>query len=142
MLKNRAMFFFSIIIVSVLLSCNNNLASPIEIPFALENRRIVLSANVNGTKGRFLWDTGASVSSIDTHFDNLRLTGSILHTDYDTTERVNVYALNNITIGNVKLNINSHIMAVSEGLQQALDKDGLDGVLGADTLLMTVLNVP
>jgi hypothetical protein len=35
-----------------------------EIPFELANNRIILNANVNGTSGRFMWDTGAQISIV------------------------------------------------------------------------------
>jgi hypothetical protein len=43
-----------------------------EIPFELtEGGEIVVKSNVNGTNGKFMWDTGAFISAVNCDFDNL-----------------------------------------------------------------------
>lgn len=106
-----------------------------EIPFELtETNRIVITAVVNGTKGRFFWDTGAAVSLADCNFKNLDFShresfvwsffGSVL-------EEFDFYYLPEIIIGGVKLKTKTEIAKISEVLKvNILETESLDGVLG------------
>ncbi|MDR1218812.1 MAG: hypothetical protein LBK73_04295, partial [Treponema sp.] len=64
---------FAVIIMHA--SCVDNAA--LRIPFALENERIVVEADVNGTAGRFIWDSGSNISWVNCRFDNLQYIGAI-----------------------------------------------------------------
>jgi hypothetical protein len=97
----------------------------------LKEGRIVLSVNVNGAKGKFYWDTGTNISSVNTRVDNLRFAGTVIHTILGATEELDRYALNGISIGNVKLDTKSEVVHITEDLQQMiLDQEGLDVILG------------
>jgi hypothetical protein len=104
-----------------------------EIPFELTDNRIILKANVNGTSGRFMWDTGAQISEVNCNLDNLDFSRrgrvSWLFLDMET-ESKDFYYLPEITIEGVQLKTKSEITKSGAVKYLFLDEEGLDGILG------------
>jgi hypothetical protein len=119
-------FIFTISIVSCI---KESTSEKVEIPFILENDRIVIDAIINGKKGRFTFDTGATESYLDINVRNL------LFTSYTTTmyngkpKKVLIYHLNKITFGETELKTKSWVINRSDILINKKE-EGYDGVLG------------
>jgi hypothetical protein len=102
--KRTLVLLQTILLLSVFLSCvKNTVSDTVEIPFSMENKRIVLDATVNGKKSRFLFDTGATISAVDVNVKNLWYHGYVL----EKGNKVKVYNLNKITLGEVELKTHS-----------------------------------
>jgi hypothetical protein len=109
------------------------------IPFSLENGRIVLEAEINGTKGRFMWDSGAHGSIASIRFDNLPPVvedDDIVNIPYYLTAGVETkkYWLDELTVGGgggFELKNRSMIAGVPEIIKrQVIDAECVDGILG------------
>jgi hypothetical protein len=105
------------------------------IPFSLENGRIIVEAEINGTKGLFMWDSGARGSFANIQFDNLPpvvedddiVNISHLNASIETKK----YWLDELIVGGVELKTRSMIVGVPEIVKQKiLDVEGVDGILG------------
>jgi hypothetical protein len=106
----------------------------IRIPFVLENERIVVEADVNGTAGRFIWDSGASASVVNCRFDNLRYVDNRPFFWIGGGEKADVYIINEMTVGGVRIKSQSEITSVPADIQkQLLEPYGYDGLLGIET---------
>jgi hypothetical protein len=105
----------------------------LEIPFALENRRIVVEAEVNGTSGRFLWDSAATFSAVNCRSDNLRYVDNMPTFWIGGGEKTDAYIINEMTLGGVRVKAKSDIMAVPEGMRKRIfEPEGFDGLLGIE----------
>ncbi|MDR1220627.1 MAG: hypothetical protein LBK73_13590 [Treponema sp.] len=105
------------------------------IPFSLENGRIILEAEINGTKGRFMWDSAAHGSFANIQFDNL--TPVVEDDDIVNISHLNAsietkkYWLDELIVGGVELKTHSMIVGAPEIIKQKiLDVEGVDGILG------------
>jgi hypothetical protein len=133
-MKNYTFFFFMMVFIFAVLSLpactENNMPDSVEIPFVLENNRIVLEAAINGKNGRFSFDTGSTESYLDISPKNL------LSTSYTTTiyqgrpRKVLVYHLNKIKFGEKEIRTRSWVIIRSDSVTNAKEK-GYDGVLGS-----------
>jgi hypothetical protein len=63
--------------------------------------------------------------------DNLRFIKDTTYTSLDYTEKTKIYNLNEITINNVKLKINSMIMSETSHLKKLSNLEKIDGILGS-----------
>jgi hypothetical protein len=132
-MKNNILFFFVIVSIFTILSLfsctERNIPDNIEIPFVIENNRIVIEAIINGKKGRFCFDTGSTESYLDISSKNL------LSTSYTTTiyqgkpKNVLIYHLNRIRFGETELKTSSWVITRSDSVINA-KKNGYNGVLG------------
>ena len=129
-------FFF--ILLTLLNSCLRfpRNEPPIFIPFTLENNRMVIYAEVNGVKGRFMWDTGSFDSQTlnSTSLENLTPLPRIRNRT--TTER-RYYIENGIVINEQIIRsrsiinyFHSHPSPNMEKMAQSLLEEGFDGILG------------
>jgi hypothetical protein len=123
--------FFSFFIFVLFFSCDQKK----EIPFELtEYGKIVVTATVNGTKGRFFWDTGTDNLFFDCNLENLDFS----HREaygwffFDVApEETDFYSLPEIIIGGIRLRPESKIAKVPKVLRDnILEPEGLDGLLG------------
>ena len=105
---------------------------PIAIPFHFENSRIFFEASINGKKGKFLFDTGAPVSCVDVPTDNLQYLGKVAYNAMGHRENSKVYALKEITISDISLNIHSTIITAKKYAKEMYKGEGFDGILGID----------
>ncbi|MDR2782692.1 MAG: hypothetical protein LBB48_02420 [Treponema sp.] len=118
--------------LTIYYSCGkNNIQNEVEIPFSLENQRIVLYATINGKNGRFYWDTGQDISILMIPVDNLRFIKDTTYTALDYTEKTKIYNLNEIIISGIKLEINSMIMSETSHLKKLSNLEKIDGILGS-----------
>jgi hypothetical protein len=123
---------FGLIFISFsLLSCKEQGAPDyVEIPFKLEDNRVIIDATANGKKGRFIFDTGSTESYADINTINL-LPRAFTKTKYKgRMKTVLVYNLNRITFGDVVLKTRSWVIKRSDSLVKR-KKEGYDGVLGS-----------
>lgn len=104
-----------------------------EIPFTVSNAgRIVVEANVNGTAGKFFWDTGAA-SHVNCRLDNLTVSNTDDYSELHSQESLTFYKLNEITFGGSRVKAHSLVTKISASLQkEILYPEGLDGCLGMD----------
>jgi hypothetical protein len=67
MINNRLSVFNPLVLIFLILAAckEQTISNYIEIPFVLENNRIIVEAIVNNTKGRFVFDTGTTESYLD-----------------------------------------------------------------------------
>ncbi|MDR2602279.1 MAG: hypothetical protein LBC53_07500 [Spirochaetaceae bacterium] len=80
----------------------------VEIPFVVENGRLALEANVNGKKGRFIFDTGSTESYLDVNVRNLWLQGFTKTIYKGRPSFAFIYKLNKIELfGNFSLRTTS-----------------------------------
>ncbi len=107
---NILLCFLSVLLFS---SCSNN-ENEINIPFALEENRIILEAVVNGQKGRFVFDTGIMNSLINVSTRNLFPAGYTKREINGELKTVFVYALNKIYFGNTKVKARSWLINSSD----------------------------
>lgn len=123
--------FLSFVAITISVFCIDNAA--LKIPFVLENGKIVVEAEVNGTAGRFIWDSGADVSLVNCRFDNLQKLGNRMTFWIGGIEKNDMYIINEMTVGGVRVKSQSRIQAVSENFQkQHLEPYGFDGLLGVE----------
>jgi hypothetical protein len=122
-----------IIFISLLCSCQEqNILDYAEIPFNLENDRIVLEATVNGKKGRFVFDTGTTESYVDTATINL-LPRAFTKTPYNGKKKiVLIYNMNKIFFGDIELNTKTWLIKKSDIIERR-KHEGYDGLLGTRT---------
>jgi hypothetical protein len=100
-----------------------------EIPFKLENDRVVVDATVNGKKGRYIFDTGSTESYADINTINL-LPRAFTKTQYKGRQRtVLVYNLFSINFNDVELKTHSWIINHADTIKRT-QKEGYDGILG------------
>jgi hypothetical protein len=106
--------------------------SKIEIPFTLtDQNRIVIEANVNGTVGRYFWDTGCFNSQVNCKTDNLKVAYGGSLSQLGTSDNLTYYTLNDITINGIKIKATSEVSKIPFSLQNTiLTPEGLDGLLG------------
>jgi hypothetical protein len=130
MYKSVVYINICILFIIVLLSCaKTNGPDKVEIPFVIENNRIVICATINGKTGKFTFDTGATESYLNISTKNL------LPTAYTTTQyngkpkKVLIYRLNKITFGNTEIKTRSWVINRSDVVINK-QKEGYDGVLG------------
>lgn len=128
MVKNVKLTLFIISICLILLSCD----SPKVIPFTLTNtNRIILEADVNGTKGKYFWDTGSFLSQVDCRVDNLKFSSSSSFAQNHTSSNLTYYLLDGITINGVWVNAKSEVSNIPDSLRSdILTPENIDGVLG------------
>ncbi|MDR0558040.1 MAG: hypothetical protein LBG43_09315 [Treponema sp.] len=105
------------------------------IPFSLENGRIILEAEINGAKGRFMWDSGAYGSFANINFDNLPPVAEdddIVNIPHlNATVETKKYWLDEMIVGGVELKTHSMIIDVPEIMKrQLIGVEGVDGLLG------------
>jgi predicted aspartyl protease len=102
------------------------------IPFELtSNNRIVLDADVNGTKGKFFWDTGSYLSQVDCRVDNLKFSNSTSFAQEHTSSYLSYYTLDGITFSGIRINAKSDVSKIPDSLKESiLIPEKLDGVLG------------
>jgi hypothetical protein len=105
-----------------------------EIPFTISNGgRIVLEANVNGTTGKFFWDTGSWVSQVNCRTDNLKWVRTDTVMQLGDSPNIKTFAINGVSIGGVRVAAKSEITGVPEVLtREILAPEGLDGMLGLE----------
>jgi hypothetical protein len=101
-----------------------------EIPFTLENNRIIVEAVANGKKGRFVFDTGTTESYLNIKTANLSRCGFTITPYKGQNISVNMYNLPKITFGNIELKTRSWVINRSDYLTKS-QNDGFDGILGA-----------
>jgi hypothetical protein len=117
-----------LLIAGLFISCNSNIKIiPFELP---EFGRIVVKAEVNGTKGKFLWDTGMDISQVNCRFDNLEFISTGFSEILRSVEELDYYTLPEITIGGVRLKTATEITKVQKRVQELVEPEGLDGILG------------
>jgi hypothetical protein len=113
----------------VFFSCSEeNIPDKVEIPFTLENNRFIIEATVNGKEGKFLFDTGSTISCFD-NVKKLRPIGFII-SKVDGRIKIGLkYRLNKITFGDVDVNTKSEVdnQAV---IVKNIKNNGHDGILG------------
>jgi hypothetical protein len=116
--------------ISLFFSCNEqSTLDYTEIPFKLENGRVIVEATVNGKKGRFIFDTGATGSYLDIKAIGL-LPRAYTITRYKGRRRfLLVYNLNKITFGDIELKTRSWVMNRSDVITAA-KKENYDGLFG------------
>jgi hypothetical protein len=124
--------FLLFLTASILLSCGReNSEEPIEIPFTLEENRIVIYANVNGVEGRYFWDTGCFETVTTIPLGNLPV---VKNDPYYNHKRY--YIKNRIIINGHRLKTKSIITNPSPNMPRvevfkSIYKDeGFDGALG------------
>jgi hypothetical protein len=119
--------------LSIFFSCQKpNNPVYVEIPFRLENNRIIVDAIVNGRKGKFIFDTGSTESYVNTRTINL-LPRAFTLTPYNGKRKiVLIYNLNKITFGDIELNTKMWLVKRS-GIIKRTEQEGYDGVLGSRT---------
>jgi hypothetical protein len=104
-----------------------------EIPFTLKGGRIILDANINGTQGKFMWDTGATWTKADIRVNNLSVAiKTLILTSQGITIKTKAYALNKITVGGVKLNTHSQVVKLPDHVRASFHGEGIDGLLGLE----------
>ena len=127
----KKLIIFSLVMLSVgiiFVSCN----SPKVIPFTISTtNRIILDADVNGTKGKFFWDSGSYLSQVDCKVDNLKYSNSSAFAQNHTSSYLSYYILDGITVNGVHVKSKSDISKVPESLRrEILTPENIDGVLG------------
>jgi hypothetical protein len=121
---------FSIVLV---LSCSHkpDTKNAIVIPFELVNDRIVITATVNDSEGRYMLDTGASMTFTDVPLTNLPYVQTSTIQYVGVSERHKVYKLSEITINNQKIASDSLVTNNSKPQNnEILTPNRLNGVLG------------
>ncbi|MDR0877679.1 MAG: hypothetical protein LBN21_06475 [Treponema sp.] len=113
----------------VFFSCSKeNTPDTVEIPFTLEKDYLLIEATVNGTKGKFLFDTGSNSSC----FGNVK---NLYPVGFSNTQWVGrkefrlMYRLNKITFGDTVVKTKSAVSARPD-LVKNLKDNGWDGLLG------------
>jgi hypothetical protein len=121
---------FSFFIFVFFFSCDGRK----EIPFELtEGNRIVLNAVINGTRGRFMWDTGAFISVVNCNLDNLNFSRKWTlswHSLDVEAESKDIYYLSEIKIEGELLKTKSEVTQSRVLKDLLLEPEGLDGILG------------
>jgi hypothetical protein len=106
----------------------------LKIPFALENGKIVVEADVNGTAGRFIWDSGSNISWVNCRFDNLRYVDNRPSRWVGGGGEFATYIINEMTMGGVRVKSQSNIASIPEDMwKQQFEPYGFDGILGIET---------
>jgi hypothetical protein len=106
----------------------------LKIPFVLENGRIVVEADVNGTTGRFIWDSGSNVSLVNCRFDNLQYVDNRRSFWVGGNGEYATYIINEMTVGGVRVKSQSNIALIPEDMRkQQLEPYGFEGILGIET---------
>ena len=135
-MKFIKLFVFFATIAILFCHCeSNSRQNPVdylEIPFVLENHRIVIEATINGKEGRFIFDTGATESYLDINVRNLRRAGKVKTKYNGLQEAVNYYHLNQINFGGTTLYTKSIVINRSDFLTRR-QREGYDGLLGSRT---------
>lgn len=128
MCKNVKFILFIASICLIFLSCD----SPKVIPFTLTNtNRIILEADVNGTKGKYFWDTGSFLSQVDCRVDNLKFSSSSSFAQNHTSSNLSYYLIDGITVNGVWVSAKSEVSNIPESLRNdILTPENIDGVLG------------
>ncbi|GMO42185.1 MAG: hypothetical protein Ta2F_18200 [Termitinemataceae bacterium] len=122
----KHLLFISVILC--LISCvETNNSAKVEIPFSLENERMILDATVNGKTGRFLFDTGATISEFKTNKIKIWTGRYVNEKHKGKTKRENVYILNKIYFGSTELNTRSWFFNRTNSITE---EEGYDGLLG------------
>lgn len=132
-MKNGSVCIFNLLFfVSVaFLSCKEqNIPPYIEIPFVVENKRVIIEAVVNRKKGRFIFDTGTTESYLDIPVWNLSREGIVITPYKGKQVTVPYYNLKKITVANVELRTRSWVINRSDLIAKSKN-DGCDGILGA-----------
>ncbi len=124
--KNKAALFLFLLALS---SCSSK---KIEIPFIIENKRIVVEATIDQQAKRFVFDTGATESYLDISVENLKPEGITITKVNGEQSTVQYYQLNQITFGDNTIKTKSWVINSSDLLRQS-QNDGFDGILGAMT---------
>jgi hypothetical protein len=117
-------------VIPVFFSCATSSApGTLEIPFSLKNDRIILDAAINGRKGSFVFDSGATESYFDVSAANL-FPVSYTKTTYEgLPENALIYALNRVTFDSLVLKTRSWLITRSDILN-SVKNEGYDGILG------------
>jgi hypothetical protein len=110
-----------------------NMNSSIEIPFFIEKRRIIVFANINGINGKFLWDTGATVSLINNNIKNFTFDKYVecqyAISNYSIKQKF--YKINEIKLGGEIIKNKSLIGKTPAIIKKtALNPTKSDGILG------------
>ncbi|MDR0760718.1 MAG: hypothetical protein LBF74_11530, partial [Treponema sp.] len=126
--------FYSVTAVFLTCCSAGELGGPdyAEIPFTIENKRIVVEAVANGKKGRFVFDTGTTESYLDIFVMNLVTERYTIIPYKGEQVKTRIYNLNEITFGDIKLRTKSWVIKHSDLLLK-VQRDGFDGLLGALT---------
>jgi hypothetical protein len=123
----RFLLFFVIIFFS---SCaREDIPERIEIPFVLENDRMILNATVNGVKGRYIFDTGGTISLVPLNVDNLRRRGFAWRYNKGEKYKQRIYKLNSISFGETEVKARSWVTNDSFATSP-IYKLGYTGLLG------------
>jgi hypothetical protein len=128
--KSTAGIFLFLTVFMLLFSCDGRK----EIPFELtEGGRIVVQAEINGTSGRFFWDTGTAISAVNCNLDNLEFSRiGVANWEFSGMgpEAKDFYYLSEIKIGGVQLKTKSEIAQAGVLKDWILEPECLDGLLG------------
>ncbi|GMO33525.1 MAG: hypothetical protein Ta2F_09380 [Termitinemataceae bacterium] len=127
----RILFLFTLVIIFI--SCEKiQIQEKVEIPFKLENNRMILDATVNGKTGRFLFDTGATISVIDVNTKNLRYHGYVKWFINDKPKKIKIYKLSEIYFGDIELKTHNQIVKYGPN-SEIIKSEGYDGIIGMRT---------
>jgi hypothetical protein len=133
-MKNRtsaAALFLCVLFCSCCTPATVAKTDTIEIPFTLRNNRIILRAEINGTRGNFIWDTGSPISVVNIRTDNLAylVTDTHIFPSFNLTIEAPRYQIDEITVGGVTLNTLSLAMTIPEQLNLFFQREKIDGIL-------------
>ncbi|GHU42920.1 hypothetical protein FACS1894190_12810 [Spirochaetia bacterium] len=123
----------TLVISICLFSCTKtNSPDKIEIPFSLENNRIILDATANGRTGRFVFDTGGTASVIELNTKNLQYHGYVKWIINDKLKKIEIYKLNEIYFADIKFESHNLIVNDDPKLEMIIN-EGYDGIIGMRT---------
>ncbi|MDR2659827.1 MAG: hypothetical protein LBC27_07570 [Spirochaetaceae bacterium] len=125
-------YIFLLLFMSLVLfiSCEKqNKNIHIEIPFSLENNTIVIEAEVEGKKGRYIFDTGATISYIDIGKENVWYRNYIYGIYEGKLSKLSIYNINKIRFGDIEVKSDSWIISKVDIIND-LKAEGYDGLLG------------
>jgi hypothetical protein len=108
--RRAIIWFLLCVAITILSSCTKeDIPERIEISFDLENDWIILNATVNGVKGRYIFDTGGTISRVPMNAENLRHRGYTWR--YKEGERYKqwIYNLKSISFGETEVKARSWV---------------------------------
>jgi hypothetical protein len=132
-IRTVILYFLFVLVLIIPVSCaREDIPERIEIPFTLENDRLILDATVNGLKGRFLFDTGGTISLVPVNVENLRRRGFAWRYNKEGEKYKQwVYKLNSIGFGETEVKARSWVTndVFATSLVTNLGYTGLLGIL-------------
>ncbi len=105
--------------------------SPQSIPFTVSpNGRILVEAEINGTTGTYMFDTGSYFTISRVPLDSLSSEGPITVNILGGQVTSAKYRLRELTVADRKIRTNAFVLASGEATDSMFERESLDGILG------------